>query len=497
MELYNNGLGQLSFVAPVYIKDSECTVLTPVTLGNKDTPVYNTGRHIRPRIPGRTDSSHFEKIYLEELLPMEEYDLIIILFSGGKDSTACYYKLLELGVPKEKIELWHHDIDGGNPSRCMDWRCTQSYVRSFAEVEEVTLRVSYRVNGFFGELYRIGASEPIEWIDPETGEIMQCRLSPNYIKCRELKEKCTEDMEELLKQYGYRMKFPAKSGDLSRRWCSAYLKIMVADSVIANLDRLEQLGKLGGKCQKFPAKGSIGNGRWCSAQLKREVADSVIRNLDQLEEIGGKRQKFPAKGGTHQGRWCSGNLKAAVQDSVTSNLNKTKDNVKILVVSGERRGESSGRALYNEMEIHRTNAEKKCCRTVHQWRPVIDYSEKDIWEVLRRHNANPHPCYRAGWNRCSCAMCIFSTPKLFAGIRELYPEEYAALRQDEIILGFTLDNKYDLDTFVGDTKSCVYHGDARAIHNLVTGEFTPDDVYVKGEWKYPAGAFHGAEGGPC
>lgn len=488
--------GQLSLFE-TFIKDSDCSVLTPVKFGKPDMPVYGQGKYIKPRIAGRTGSSHFESIYLESLLPLEEYDLVIILFSGGKDSTACYYKLLEMGVPKEKIELWHHDIDGGHPSRRMDWRCTQNYVKSFAEVEEVPLRVSYRVNGFFGELYRIGASEPIEWIEPETGEIMQCRLSRNYLKCQELKEKCTEDMEAALKQYGYRMKFPAKSGDLSRRWCSAYLKIAVADSVISNLDRLEELEKLGGKCQKFPAKGSIGNGRWCSAQLKREVADSVIRNLDELEQMGGKRGKFPAKGSTHQGRWCSGNLKAAVQDSVTSNLEKTKKDVRVLVVSGERRGESAGRATYNEMEVHRTNAEKKAHRIVHQWRPVIDYSEKDIWEVLKRHRANPHPCYRAGWNRCSCAQCIFSTPKLFAGIRELYPEEYAALRQDEIILGFTLDNKCDLDTFVGDAQSCVYHGDKRAIHNLVTGEFTPDDVYVKGRWMYPAGAFHGSEGGPC
>lgn len=457
MELFDySSSGQLSFVAPEFIRDADCSILTPVMLGTKDMPVYGMGKRIEPRLPGRKDSSHFERIYLDKLLPLEEYDLIIVLFSGGKDSTACYYKLLEMGVPKDKIELWHHDIDGGHPLRRMDWRCTQSYVKSFAEVEEVALRPSYRVNGFFGELYRIGASEPIEWIEPDTGEVMQCRLSQNYLKCQELKERCAEDMEEALKQYGHRMKFPAKSGDLSRRWCSAYLKIAVADSVISNLDRLEQLGGL-----------------------------------------GGKRLKFPAKGGTHQGRWCSGSLKAAVQDSVTSNLDKTKADVKVLVVSGERRGESAGRAMYNEMEVHRTNAEKKSHRIVHQWRPVIDYSEKDVWEVLKRHNANPHPCYRAGWNRCSCAMCIFSTPKLFSGIRELYPEEYAALRQDEIILGFTLDNKCDLDTFVGEAKSCVYHGDARAIHNLITGEFTPDDVYVKGEWRYPAGAFHGAEGGPC
>ncbi|MDR2024755.1 MAG: hypothetical protein LBQ71_16245, partial [Hungatella sp.] len=276
-----------------------------------------------------------KKILLPELLPLEEYDLVAILLSGGKDSIACYYKLLELGVPKEKMEFWHHDIDGGHPYRRMDWKCTQNYVNALAEAEGVPLRPSWRVNGFFGELYRIGTSEPIEWVEPETGEIRQCKLSQKYLACQELKQQVTEDMEEQLKQFGYRMKFPMKTGDLSRRWCSAYLKIMVADTVMSNLSR-----------------------------------------LGELEELGGKRHKFPAKGSTHQGRWCSGNLKAAVQDSVTFNLEKTKQDVKVLVVSGERRGESSGRSKYNEMEIHRTNAEKKAHRIVHQWRPVIDYSEK-------------------------------------------------------------------------------------------------------------------------
>lgn len=448
--------GQLSFVQPDFIKDSDCTKDTPVIRGKEDFPIYGTGLKMRSRVQGRQDTEYLRSIYLEELLPLEKYDLIVVLLSGGKDSVACYYKLLELGVPKEKIEFWHHDIDGGHPSRKMDWRCTQNYVKALSEVEDVPLRVSYRVNGFFGELYRIGASEPIEWIEPDTGETKQCRLSNNYKKCQEIKEAATSEMEEQLKKYGYRMKFPAKSGDLSRRWCSAYLKVCVADTVIANLSRLEE-----------------------------------------LEQLGGKRHKFPAKGGIHQGRWCSGNLKAAVQDSVTASLEKTKNNVKVLVVSGERRGESAGRSKYNEMEIHRTNATAKAHRLVHQWRPVIDYSEKDVWEVLKRHKVNPHPCYRAGWNRCSCAMCIFSTPKLFAGIRELYPEDFELLKQDEQILGFTLDNKCDLNTFIGDVKPCVYYGDSAAIHSLITGDFGVDDIYITDNWTYPSGAFHGAEGGPC
>lgn len=437
------------------MRDIDCTKDTPIRYGYKDTAIYGKGIRIRPHIPGRSDTEHFRKIYLPELFPLEDYDLVVVLISGGKDSVACYLKLRELGVPKEKIEFWHHDIDGGHPSRRMDWRCTQNYIRALAEAEGIKLRVSYRVNGFFGELYRIGASEPIEWIDPDTGEIKQCKPSANYEKCREIKEQATAEMEELLKQFGYRMKFPAKTGDLSRRWCSAYLKICVADAVVSNLDK-----------------------------------------MGELEQLGGKRMKFPAKGGTHSGRWCSGNLKASVQDSVTVNLKETRREKRILVVSGERRGESAGRAKYNEMEIHRTNAEARAHRIVHQWRCCIDYTEKDVWELLKRHHINPHPCYRIGWNRCSCAMCIFSTPRLFAGFRELFPEEFANLQLDEEILGFTVDNKKNLADYVGNAESCVCWDDTDAIHSIMTGEFTTEDVY-KYNWTYPVGAFHGADGGSC
>lgn len=60
-------------------------------------------------------------------------------------------------------------------------------------------------------------------------------------------------------------------------------------------------------------------------------------------------------------------------------------------------------------------------------------------------------------------------PPLFTGIRKLYPKDYELMKQDEQILGFTLDNKHNLDTFIGDAQSCFYYGDAPAIHSLITG----------------------------
>lgn len=439
----------MQFKQTGYIRDLECTKDTPLLYGVPDTPIYGKNVKIKPRLPGRNDTGHMRKIWLPELLPLENYDLIAVLLSGGKDSIACYFKLLELGVPKGVIELWHHDIDGGHPYRHMDWRCTQNYIQAFSEAEKVTLRRSWRVNGFFGELYRVGASEPIEWQDPETGLIRRCKPSRNYLKCQKVRQEVTEGMEEKLMCYGHRMKFPMKTGDLSRRWCSTYLKIMVCDSVLRNILSL--------------------------SGTPTHLADAYQQNSHPLESAADYMKQLVG--------------------TVEKRLEKR--DIKILVVSGERRGESVGRSRYNEMEIHRTNAELKAHRMVHQWRAVIDYSEKDVWELLKRHRINPHPCYRAGWNRCSCAMCIFSTPKLFAGLRELYPEDYYLLRRDEEILGFTLDNKKDLDAFVGDAESCVYHHDKAAIHSLLTGDFTSKDVYVDGNWMYPAGAFHGAEGGPC
>lgn len=92
------------------VKDSQCTRDSPVRFGASSEPIYGKGIAIEPWYPGRLLTEHDIKMYLPRLLPLEEYDQIIVLFSGGKDGMAAFFKLLELGVPKSKISLWHHDI---------------------------------------------------------------------------------------------------------------------------------------------------------------------------------------------------------------------------------------------------------------------------------------------------------------------------------------------------------------------------------------------------
>ena len=56
------------------------------------------------------------------------YDIFIVCLSGGKDSIAAYLRLLEAGVDKSKIELWHHKIDEENQP-FMDWVFMENYTK--------------------------------------------------------------------------------------------------------------------------------------------------------------------------------------------------------------------------------------------------------------------------------------------------------------------------------------------------------------------------------
>ena len=73
--------------------------------------------------------------------------------------------------------------------------------------------------------------------------------------------------------------------------------------------------------------------------------------------------------------------------------------------------------------------------------------------------------------------------------------EVEAVKRDEETLGFTLDNKKDLETYIGSAESCVYW-DQEAIEEIKTGVFPAERMYTE-NWRFPAGAFGGAEGGPC
>ena len=168
----------------------------------------------RPPIrPGALDTPRTQQALLQRL---DSYDLIAVGFSGGKDSIACVLRLLELGVPKSKLQLWHHTVDGrpdgigaGVPDLPFaDWPVTTAYVRRFAAEFDVPLRMSWISKGFLGELLLNNETQHPYVIQRQSGEYWS--------------------VGNLRPPVHTRRRWPAKSADHLIRWCSSTLKIQAA-----------------------------------------------------------------------------------------------------------------------------------------------------------------------------------------------------------------------------------------------------------------------------
>ena len=146
---------------------------------------------------------------------LRSYDRIVVAFSGGKDSIASLLTVLEAGVPPERIDVYHHDVDGAGPP-FMDWPSTTGYCRAVARALDVPLYLSWKEGGFLREMLRDGtASAPICFQTPDGTVGRAGGQGPA----------------------GTRLRFPQVSANLNQRWCSAYLKIDVMAALIRNQDR--------------------------------------------------------------------------------------------------------------------------------------------------------------------------------------------------------------------------------------------------------------------
>lgn len=145
------------------------------------------------------------------------YDRILVAFSGGKDSLACLLHLLDMGADPARIELHHHDVDGG-AGAFMDWPVTPAYCRAVAGALGLPIYFSCKAGGFLREMERAQTPTARMIIQTPRGTISVGGNGPD----------------------GTRQRFPQVSADLRTRWCSAYLKIDVMDAVIRNQRRFMQ-----------------------------------------------------------------------------------------------------------------------------------------------------------------------------------------------------------------------------------------------------------------
>jgi 3'-phosphoadenosine 5'-phosphosulfate sulfotransferase (PAPS reductase)/FAD synthetase len=216
-------------------------------------------------------------------------------------------------------------------------------------------------------------------------------------------------------------------------------------------------------------------GRWVSPKVCEQV------------RIG-----YPAPVQSLTVRWCSYELKInpALKAFTHDPALRGK---KVLVITGERREESNGRAYYAEVEIHKAHARARHGKIVHQWRPVLDMTTQQVWDLLREYKVNPHPCYRLGWGRCSCSTCIFGNDNMWASAQVVLPEQFKKVSELELKFNRTIDMNRRWVTERAAAGRCY---NMKQFDITAARSKTFDEPIFVDEWIEPAGA-KGELDGPC
>lgn len=227
------------------------------------------------------------------------------------------------------------------------------------------------------------------------------------------------------------------------------------------------------------------------AEMNRE--NSGLQDVHFQKETGGEywvlaskqgnttRRKFPAVTASLMTRWCSSCVKIDVMRRVIPVMYPEGD---YTVCSGERREESANRAKYFEREEHTCNNRK---RNVESWRPVIDWSEQEVWKIMEKYKVQPHPCYELGYGRCSCQICIFGSENIWASNYQLSPEKIDYIEQRETQFGFTLYDKIGIREKVAKGKSFLQPDKVDRWAYEAMYEFL--SPIITEQWALPQGAF--------
>jgi len=420
------------------------------------------------------------------------YDIVVVAFSGGKDSVSCFLNLLETGCPISKIELWHHDIDGHGED-FMDWPITPDYCRAFAEAFNVPLYFSWKQGGFKGEMLR----------DNTATAGVSFEFPSPCATCKNVKS-CGGESKSL----GTRKQFPQQSPDLNQRWCSAYLKIDVASKAIIHQERF--IGKrvlfiTGERAQESAARSQYAEREYHKTDARSGDASKLIRSalilkiLSKLAALGGdtlsltavkKSKKFSSK----EIRLLSAEIfPAKVDKKDDPKISKSKLN-DLQQQYATKHTELAEKA--NKAHAKRISKGQGLFRNVHAWRPMHKWTTEQVWAIIERWKVNPHPAYVLGWGRCSCAGCIFGSKDQWASLKAVLPGTFEKILKYEKQFGKTISQSRISIAEIAETGTPYAAIAANPEIVKQIGSKTYTQPIILENWVRPAGADSELDG-PC
>jgi 3'-phosphoadenosine 5'-phosphosulfate sulfotransferase (PAPS reductase)/FAD synthetase len=167
---------------------------------------------------------------------------------------------------------------------------------------------------------------------------------------------------------------------------------------------------------------------------------NVCRNPNKtFLTMAEKRGKFPGM----QQRQCTSDLKR--EPIATWIRRNTSDDV-IVNCMGIRSEESSGRAKMKKLTRSKRYTNSR--RTVWDWMPIKDWSEKQVLGYLASKNIPLHPVYKH-LRRFSCRLCIYMTKHDLNQAAQHDPEAIEIISGIEKKIGFTMFAAGPITSLIG------------------------------------------------
>ena len=217
----------------------------------------------------------------------------------------------------------------------------------------------------------------------------------------------------------------------------------------------------------------------------------VILPRDERRSSPGTRLRFPQQSAALTSRWCTSVGKVDVGRRALNNQVRF-NNKKVLFVTGERRQESSNRSRYNQLERHACDRrDGRKARHVDAWRPVLEFSEEQVWDLLQQHQLLAPVPYRIGWSRSSCLCCIYSAQVIWSTIGMRLRLMVTPNCASYLAIGANLSGKYAAIVDIAKQHRPLQIDDLEALSQAMDSAYTLP-VYATPEmpWRMPAGAFN-------
>lgn len=139
---------------------------------------------------------------------------------------------------------------------------------------------------------------------------------------------------------------------------------------------------------------------------ERLITCQASRNLLRMVE---DRGMFPSP----QQRWCTSDLKRGPIERTIRGITRERQALRnpawglVINCMGMRAEESTGRKKLPVFKFSTRNS--KAGREWYDWHPIHEMTEQEVFATIAAAGQEPHPVYKLGMKRFSCAFCIMAS----------------------------------------------------------------------------------------